>query len=46
VSDDIRGGEARDKMIALNRDDPAAIDQRFLEIKPALAEAVRRHSAL
>jgi short-subunit dehydrogenase len=42
----IRGGEARAKMIALNRDDPAALDQRFLELKPALAEAVRDHSAL
>ncbi len=42
----VRGGEARDQMIALNRDDPAAIDQRFLSIKPALAEAVRDHSAL
>jgi uncharacterized oxidoreductase len=46
VFDVVRGGEARDKMIALNRDDPAAIDQRFLNIKPALAEAVRDHSAL
>ena len=26
----IRGGEARAKMIALNRDDPAALDKRFL----------------
>ncbi|MGX5847376.1 SDR family NAD(P)-dependent oxidoreductase [Mesorhizobium sp. PL10] len=42
----IRGGEARSKMIALNREDPAAIDQRFLDLKPALAEAVRDHSAL
>ncbi len=42
----VRGGEARDKMIALNREDPAAIDQRFLSIKPALGEAVRDHSAL
>jgi short-subunit dehydrogenase len=42
----VRGGEARDKMIALNRNDPAAIDQRFLGIKPALAEAVRDHSSL
>jgi short-subunit dehydrogenase len=42
----IRGGEARAKMIALNRDDPAALDQRFLDLKPALAEAVRDHSAL
>ena len=44
--DVVRGGEATDKMIALNRDDPASIDQRFLGIKPALAEAVRDHSAL
>ena len=44
--DVVRGGEVRDKMIALNRDDPATIDQRFLGIKPALAEAVRDHSAL
>jgi NAD(P)-dependent dehydrogenase (short-subunit alcohol dehydrogenase family) len=42
----IRGGEARAKMIALNRDDPAALDKRFSELKPALAEAVRDHSAL
>lgn len=42
----IRGGEARAKMIALNREDPAALDKRFLELKPALAEAVRDHSAL
>ena len=42
----VRGGEARDQMVALNREDPAAVDQRFLSIKPALAEAVRDHSAL
>ncbi len=42
----VRGGEARDQMVALNREDPAAIDRRFLSIKPALAEAVRDHSAL
>jgi short-subunit dehydrogenase len=42
----IRGGEARAKMIALNRDDPAALDKRFLDLKPAPAEAVRDHSAL
>jgi short-subunit dehydrogenase len=42
----IRGGEARAKMIALNREDPAALDRRFLDLKPALAEAVRDHSAL
>ena len=41
-----RGGEARAKMIALNREDPAALDKRFLDLKPALAEAVRDHSAL
>ena len=42
----IRGGETRATMIALNREDPAALDKRFLDLKPALAEAVRDHSAL
>jgi short-subunit dehydrogenase len=42
----IRGGEARAKMIALNRENPAALDKRFLDLKPALGEAVRDHSAL
>jgi NAD(P)-dependent dehydrogenase (short-subunit alcohol dehydrogenase family) len=42
----IRGGEARAQMIALNRDNPAAIDERMLAIKPALEEAVKDHSAL
>jgi uncharacterized oxidoreductase len=42
----IRGGEALAKMIALNRDDPAALDKRFSDLKPALAAAVRDHSAL
>lgn len=42
----IRGGEARAQMIALNRDDPAAVDERFLGLKPALEEAVKDHSAL
>jgi uncharacterized oxidoreductase len=42
----IRGGEARAKMIALNRDDPAALDKRFSDLKAALSEAVRDHSAL
>ncbi|WP_426440459.1 SDR family NAD(P)-dependent oxidoreductase [Bradyrhizobium genosp. P] len=42
----IRGGEARAKMIALNREDPAVLDKRFLDLKPALSEAVRDHSAL
>jgi uncharacterized oxidoreductase len=42
----IRGGEARAQMIALNRDNPVAIDERMLAIKPALEEAVKDHSAL
>jgi len=42
----IRGGEAREKTIILNREDPAALDRRFAEMKPALAAAVRDHSAL
>jgi short-subunit dehydrogenase len=42
----IRGGEARAQTIALNRDDPSAVDARFLELKPALEEAVKDHSAL
>ena len=42
----IRGGETREKMIVLNREDPAALDRRFAEMKPALAAAVREHSAL
>lgn len=42
----IRGGEARAKMIALNREDPAALDERFRQLKPSLADAVKDHSAL
>lgn len=42
----IRGGEARAKMITLNREDPAALDKRFVDLKPALEKAVRDHSAL
>jgi short-subunit dehydrogenase len=42
----IRGGETRAQMIALNRDNPAAIDDRMLTMKPALEEAVKDHSAL
>jgi short-subunit dehydrogenase len=42
----IRGGETRAQMIALNRDNPAAIDERMLGMKPALEEAVKDHSAL
>jgi short-subunit dehydrogenase len=42
----IRGGEARVQMIALNRDNPAAVDERFRGLKPALEDAVKDHSAL
>jgi uncharacterized oxidoreductase len=42
----IRGGEARAQMIALNRDNPAAVDERFLGLKTALEDAVKNHSAL
>lgn len=38
----IRGGEARTKMIALNREDPGALDKRFADLKPALLQAVPR----
>jgi uncharacterized oxidoreductase len=30
-------------MIALNREDPAALDKRFVDLKPALADAVGDH---
>ena len=33
-------------MIALNRDNPAAVDERFLGLKTALKDAVKDHSAL
>jgi short-subunit dehydrogenase len=42
----IRGGETRAKMIATNRDNPEAVDERFLALKPALEAAVKDHSAL
>ena len=42
----IRGGETRTKMIATNRENPEALDEQFAKIKPALADAVRDHSAL
>ncbi len=42
----IRGGEARLNMIAMNRDNPEAVDERFLGLKPALEQAVKDHSAL
>lgn len=41
-----RGGATRAQMIALNRDNPSAIDERMLAMKPALEEAVKDHSAL
>ncbi len=42
----IRGGDVRAKMRQLNRDDPAALDERFAGLKPALERVVRDHSAL
>jgi short-subunit dehydrogenase len=42
----IRGGEVRGKMIALNRENPAAVDERFLEIKSSLEAAAKDHAAL
>jgi uncharacterized oxidoreductase len=42
----IRGGETRAKIIALNRENPGAVDERFLGLKTALEEAVKDHSAL
>ncbi len=44
--DVIRGGEARAQSIALNRSNPAALDERFLGLKPAFEAAVKDHSAL
>jgi len=41
-----RGGEPRRVMLAQNRDDPAALDARFLAMKPELEAAVRDHNAL
>jgi uncharacterized oxidoreductase len=42
----MRGGEVRMKMVALNRQDPAAVDEKFMSLKPALEAAVRDHKAL
>lgn len=42
----IRSGQAPAQMIALNRENPAAVDERLLGLKPALEEAVKDHSAL
>ncbi len=40
------GGETRAQMIALNRKNPAAVDERFLGLKPALETATRDRKAL
>lgn len=42
----VRGGEVRAAMLDLNRTDPAAVDARFLGLKPQLEAAVRDHTAL
>ena len=42
----IRGGETRSRMIAMNRDDPTAVDRMLAERKDALEEAVAGHSSL
>jgi uncharacterized oxidoreductase len=41
-----RGGEARAKVIALNLENPLALDARFFAMKNALEEATRDHRAL
>lgn len=41
-----RGGEARAKIIALNQDNPRALDERFFAMKNALEEATKDHRAL
>ena len=42
----IRGGETRSQMIALNRNDPAAVDEMLNGCKPQLEQAVAGHSSL
>lgn len=42
----IRGGDARRQMIAINREDPAAVDRLLAERKDALEKAVAEHSSL
>ncbi|WP_010184658.1 SDR family NAD(P)-dependent oxidoreductase [Sphingomonas sp. PAMC 26605] len=42
----VRGGPDRQAMIDLNRDDPRAVDARFLSIKAAFEQGVRPHKAL
>ena len=41
-----RGGDARSKLIALNRENPLALDERFFGIKAELEAAIRDHKAL
>lgn len=42
----IRGGETRSQMIALNHDDPAAVDRMLSERKSELEKAVAGHTSL
>ena len=42
----VRGGESRDRMIALNREDPAAVDRMLAERKNDLEKAVTNHSSI
>ncbi len=42
----IRGDETRSQMIALNRDDPAALDRTLAERKGQLETAVAGHASL
>lgn len=42
----VRGGETRLQMFDLNRSNPAALDERFLTLKPKLEDAVMDHRAL
>lgn len=44
--DVIRGGEARQALLALNHAEPAQVDARFSAIKPDFESAVRRHRHL
>jgi uncharacterized oxidoreductase len=42
----IRGDETRKQMVSLNEANPGAIDERMVDLKPALEEAVQHHAAL
>jgi short-subunit dehydrogenase len=42
----MRGGEAGRSMVELNQQDPGAMDEKFLALKPALEIAVRDHRSL